>query len=240
MPKIINGEEFLTTEEVMAFWPASRNLFYKRIQPRLRAYHFEGKATPHYYKKTEVEALRSGQPIKRDPIVLSGILGDWTVYVRSLGFEAETKTISLEICSLPEEIRRTFHLSSERQFVRRSRMTLANGVPICQWSTYFPLELIGGEIFAEMQRDSSLDVLRRIREIHGLSVAWERDRYSARNASPEEQALLQLLTNEPVLVVQRACFSKDRTLTHISHMILIASWFAVEHEFPVREQVGEA
>ncbi len=242
--KVINGEEYLTIEEVMRLWPASRNLFYKRIKPRLRSYHFEGKATPHFYKKTEVLALRDGRPEQRDPILLSGLLGDWTIFLRSLGYQAETKTTTVEITNLPEEIRRTFRLPLDRQFVRRSRMTLANGIPICSWSSYYPLELVAGEIFAEMQRDPSLDVLKKIRELRAISPTWERDRYLARNASPEEQALMQLITNEPVLVVQRGCWTgKDKqTLTHISHMVLVASWFAVEHEFPLlwgREEGAE-
>jgi DNA-binding GntR family transcriptional regulator len=232
--KIVNGEEYLSTEEVLQLWPASRNLFYKRIKPRLRSYHFEGKATPHFYKKAEVLALREGRNVERDPILLSGLLGDWTIFLRSLGYQAETKTTSVEITHLPEEVSRSFRLPLDRQFVRRSRMTLANGIPICYWSTYYPLELVGGEILAEMQRDPSLDVMRRIRELKSLSPAWERDRYLARNASPKEQSLLQLVTNEPVLVVQRGCWTRDKqTLTHISLMILVASWFAIEHEFPL-------
>ncbi|WP_376793714.1 UTRA domain-containing protein [Thermogemmatispora sp.] len=233
--KVINGEEYLTIDEVLRLWPASRNLFYKRIKPRLRTYHFEGKATPRFYKKAEVLALRDGRLEQRDPILISGLLGDWTVFLRSLGYQAETKTISVEITDLPEEVARTFRLHSDQRFVRRTRMTLANGIPICFWSTYYPVELVG-EILAEIQRDPSLDVIKRIRELRSLSPAWERDRYLARNASPEEQALLQLVTNEPVLVVQRGCWtSKDKqTLTHISHMVLVASWFSVEHEFPLR------
>ncbi len=210
MPRIENGEEYLNGEEVMNFWPASKNLFYGSIQPRLQPYHFDGKKRPHYYKKSEVLALKSGKPVTRkEPITISGIFGDWTVYLRSLGYQADTRNYAIETTTLPEEASFTFHISAERQFVRRSRITLANGVPICVWST--------------------------IREVHGITVGWEKNRYTARNTTLEEQELLQLLTNEPVLIVQRGCWTSDRQiLTHISHMTLLSSWFAIEHDSSVK------
>lgn len=236
MPRIENGEEYLNGNEVMTIWPASRNLFYGSIQPRLQAYHFDGKKRPHYYKTSEVLALKSGKPnIRREPITISGIFSDWTVYLRSLGYQADTLTNAIKIVVLPEEASSTFHISPERQFVRRSRKTLANGVPICTWSTYYPLELVRGEILNTMEQDPTLDVVKCIKNAYGITVKWEKDRYTARSASLDEQQELQLLTNEPVLILQRACWTADRqTLTHISYMTLLGSWFAIEHDFPAK------
>ena len=236
MPRIENGEEYLNGEEVMSFWPASKNLFYGSIQPRLQPYHFDGKKRPHYYKKSEVLALKSGKPAaRREPITLYGIFGDWMVYLRSLGYQADTINRAIETATLPEEVSLTFHISTERPFVRRSRMTLANGVPICVWSTYYPLGLVEGDILAEMKQDPNLNVVERIKEVHGITVGWEKDRYTARNATLGEQETLQLLTNEPVLIVQRGCWTSDQQiLTHISHMTLLSSWFAIEHDSPVK------
>lgn len=235
MPRVENNEEYLNGEEVMSFWPASKNLFYGSIQPRLQSYHFDGKKRPHYYKKSEVLALKSGKPTAhREPITISGIFGDWTVHLRSLGYQADTHNQAIEMAILPEEVNYTFHISRERQFVRRSRLTLANGVPICVWSTYYPFELVEGEILSEMRQYAKLDVIKRIREVHGITVGWERNRYTARNATLDEQGLLQLVTNEPVLIVQRGCWTSDKQiLIHVSHMTLLSSWFAIEHDSSV-------
>jgi hypothetical protein len=229
------GELYLNGQEVMALWPASKKLFYDNIQPRLQTYHFDGRKKPHYYKESEVLALRSGKPlVQRNPIIISGIFGDWTIYLRGLGYRAETINFAIETVSLPEEVITTFQLPASRQFARRSRMTLANDVPICTWSTYYPLELVQEKILDEMRRDSTLDVVKRIKETHEVTVGWERNRYTARNSTLEEQELLKLLTNEPVLILQRACFTKDRRiLTHVSHMTLLGSWFAIEHDSSV-------
>ncbi|HEU5374939.1 MAG TPA: UTRA domain-containing protein, partial [Ktedonobacteraceae bacterium] len=196
---------------------------------------------PHYYKKSEVLALRSGEPLtQREPIIISGIFGDWTLHLRSRGYQAITTTQDIEQVTLPEEVRNTFHIPAERQFIRRSRMTLANGVPICTWSTYYPLELVQEKILDEMKRDSRLDIVKHIKEEHGIAPRWEKNRYTARSATLEEQETLKLLTNEPVLILQRGCWTDDRqTLTHVSHMTLLASWFAIEHDFPVSAKVWD-
>lgn len=234
--RIEQGEQYLNGNEVMELWPASRNLFYGSIQPRLQAYHFDGKKRPHYYKESEVWALRSGKAAThKELITISGIFGDWTIYLRSLGYQADTINQEIEITTLPEETSDTFHILKNRQFVKRSRKTLANGVPICTWATYYPLELIEGNILEQMKQEPKLDVIRKIREAHGIAVEWEKDRYTSRNATLEEQENLQLLTNEPVLILQRGCWNGDRQiLTHISHMTLLGSWFAIEHDFPVK------
>jgi hypothetical protein len=96
------------------------------------------------------------------------------------------------------------------------------------------LELVQEKILNEMKHDPTLNVVERIKETHGIAVEWERNRYTARNTTLEEQELLKLLTNEPVFILQRACFTKDRqTLTHVSHMTLLGSWFAIEHDSSV-------
>jgi hypothetical protein len=96
---------------------------------------------------------------------------------------------------------------------------------------YYPIGLVEGKIFGEMIEDPNLNVVTRIEEIHGMTVGWERSRYTARSATLQEQLSLKLLTNEPLLILQRACFTKDRqTLIHVSHMALLGSWFAIEHD----------
>ncbi len=241
MPRFENGKEFLNGDEVMEFWPASKNLFYGNIQPRLKSYHFDGKKRPHYYEKSEVLALKSGEPIiHREPITISGIFGDWTYHLRSRGYQATTIDKAIEQTTLPEEVKNTFHIPADRQFIKRSRMTLANGAPICTWSTYYPLELVEGTIFEEMKRDSTTNVVKRIQEEHGFIARWEKNRYTARSTTLEEQKTLELLTNEPVLILQRGCWTDDRQiLTHISHMTLLASWFAIEHDAPIATATWE-
>lgn len=233
MPKIIESEEYLNTDEVLAELGASKKRFYSNVKPQLKAYQFGGKKAP-WYKKREVLALKSGQVERTAPITISGILRDWTTHVRALGYQIDTKNREIEIVSLPDKVTAAFGIAPEQQFVKRSRISFVNRIPICIWTTYYPLELVKGDIHKEMKRDEETDVVRRMKEKHGLVIGWAKDRYSARAATMEEQVLLQLLRDDPVLVLQRVSYTRDKkTLVLYSHMTLLGSWFAPEHEYEV-------
>lgn len=136
--------------------------------------------------------------------------------------------------SLPDKVTAAFGIAPDQQFVKRSRISFVNRIPICIWTTYYPLELVKGDIYEEMKRDEDTDVVRRMKEKHGLVIGWAKDRYSARVANVEEQVLLQLLRDDPVLILQRVSSTRDKkTLLLYSHMTLLGSWFAPEHEYDV-------
>ncbi len=233
MPKIVENEEYLDTQEVLAELGASKKRFYSNVKPLLKAYQFGGRKAP-WYKKREVLALKSGQIERTAPITISGILRHWTTHVRALGYQIDTKNREIEIVTLPDKVTASFGIAPEQRFVKRSRISFVNRVPICIWTTYYPLALVEGEIHEEMKRDEETDVVRRIQEKQGLRIGWVKDRYTARLATTEEQELLQLLRDDPVLILQRVACSRDRkTLILYSHMTLLGSWFAPEHEYEV-------
>ncbi len=233
MSKIVESEEYLNTDEVMTELGASKKRFYSNVKPQLKVYQFGGKKAP-WYKKREVLALKSGQLERTAPITISGILQDWTTHVRALGYQIDTKNREIKIVQLPDKVTAAFGIASERQFVMRSRISFVNRVPICIWTTYYPLELVKGDILEEMKRDEETDVVKRIKEQHGIVIGWSKDRYTARTAITEEQELLQLLRDDPVLILQRVSYTRDKkTLVLYSHMTLLGSWFAPEHEYEV-------
>jgi DNA-binding GntR family transcriptional regulator len=106
----------------------------------------------------------------------------------------------------------TLKLPADKKFVKRSRMTRADGVPICVWDTYYPLVLVEGDILEEMKHGFEVDVVNRIREKHSIVVGIAKDKYSARTATFEEQELLQLLTNDPVLLLQRVSYTREKNM----------------------------
>jgi UTRA domain len=233
MSIFIEGNTYLDTQEVLSEIKVSKPVFYKNIRPLLQVHHFAGRRKP-YYKKADVQALKSGKPTRKANIVISGILADWTVYLRSLGFHAETIVRTLETVTLPQDAIEAFRLSPEQQFVRRSKMTLADGQPICAWDTYYPLDLVRGAIYEAMKADFAFDVVKSIKAVHGVVVEVARDRYTARLASLAEQELLQLRTNEPILQLQRASYTRGKNrLVLYSDMALLGSWFSPEMEYPV-------
>jgi hypothetical protein len=225
-------ETYLDTEETLALFRASKKLFYTSIQPQLRIYRFDGRRKP-WYRRRDVEALKSGQSEREAPIVISGIFKNWTEHVRSLGFQIDTKSREIVTTHLPDKAAAVFGIDPEREFVKRGRISFVDQVPICIWDTYYPLDLVGADLLASMKRDEETSVVTCLKE-RGLIIGWARDRYSARLANFEEQELLRLTRDEPVLILQRASHTRDKkTLILYSHMTLLGSWFAPEHEYKV-------
>lgn len=233
MSKTVEQLEYLDTQEVLTELEASKKLFYSNVKPRLRTYHFGAKRKP-YYLKSEVLALKVGKPVRKANIGISGIQRDWSTFLRSLGYHVETLVRTIEIAALPENAIANFKLPAQEKYVKRSKMTLADGIPICIWDTYYPLALVEPDILTDMKQDLTLDVVKHIQEQRNIVVGIAKDKYTARFASVEEQDLLQLLTYEPVLILQRASYTRDKkTLILFSDMVLLGSWFAPEHEYEV-------
>ncbi|GHO88240.1 UTRA domain-containing protein [Dictyobacter formicarum] len=172
--------------------------------------------------------------MRKGAVRLSNIQQNWMQDIIAMGYNARTENRGdVEITTLPEEAINAFHLPPAQQFAKRSRMTVVDNAPICIWSSYYPLSLVEGEILEEM-RQSSTDVVQRIKEKHGAIIRVVRERYTARATTPEEQTLLRLVTDDPVLILQRASYTQGKqSLVLFSDMVLLGSWFASEREYNV-------
>lgn len=229
MSIFVDNITYLDTDETRRELEVTKPTFYKNVQPVLQVYRFAGKRKP-YYKKADVLMLKRGQLVaKHPPIVISGILKNWTDYARSLGFQVDTIGREIDIVSTPEN---PFTLA-HGTFVRRSRISFVNQVPICIWETYYPLALVE-DFLEEMKADDEFSVVTAIKERRNLVVGWATERYTARLATTFEQELLQLLDAEPVLQLQRASYTWDKkTLILYSDMALLGAWFAPTLSYPV-------
>jgi UTRA domain len=233
MTRTVNGQDYINTQEVLSELGVSKKLFYGKIKRRLKAYYFDGRSTP-WYLKQDALALKEGRLPRMASIGISGIQRDWTTFLRSLGFRAETVNCTIELATLPEELARTFALDAEQPFIKRRRMTFANGAPICVWATYYPLALVGPDMFEKLKRQPGLDIVAYIKEQAGVVIGYGKDKYTARAATQYEQEVLQLVSNDPVLILQRASYTRDKqTLVLVSDMTLLGNWFAPEHEYQV-------
>jgi DNA-binding GntR family transcriptional regulator len=231
VPRTVEGEVFVTTSEAMEILHASRQRFYKNARPSLKAYRFSALKYP-WYKEQDIFDMRDGKLVRKGEIKISGILGDWTDFLRSLGYTAETIDRSIEVVTLPEEAVRTFGLPKDGKFVKRSKMTLANGTPICTWDTYYPVELVD-DFLDEMKSGTAGHVVERIKA-KGVVIGKAKDKYSARITTMEEQNLFHLVSDEAVLLLQRVSYTADkRVLVLYSDMVLLGTWFSPEHEYEV-------
>lgn len=233
MVKIVEGKEYLNTTEVMTEFSAPRKRFYDNIKPQLRTYHFDAKKSP-WYSKDEVIALKMGNPLRKASLTLAGgIQKDWTKYLVSQGYNATTVNNEIKIVSLPDEVVEAFGLSPDKQYIQRERMTLVDRVPICVWSTYYPVEFVG-DVLDQMKMGTVENIVEHIKDAHGVIIGYSKERYSARITTFEEQTLFQSLREEPVLILQRLSYTSDKSvLVLYSNMVLLGDWFTPEHDYVV-------
>jgi hypothetical protein len=234
MPKVVEDIEYLDSQEVMVEFDAPRKRFYSNIRPNLHPYTFDGKKKP-WYKKIDVLALKAGKPVRKGSIpLLGGIQQDWTASLRSLGYNAETLLDKTDhAATLPEDAVEAFRLPADQKFFKRTRSTRVNGKPICTWSSYYPLEFVG-DIIDKIEQGTISDIVKYIADVHHVVVGRATDKYTARITTFEEHTKFQLLNDEPVLILQRASYTRDKkTLVLYSDMVLLGSWFAPEHEYDV-------
>jgi DNA-binding GntR family transcriptional regulator len=234
MAKIVNNQRFLNGKETMALLGTSKQSFYDNARRHLKPYHFDAKRSP-WYSEAEVLHLKNGVAVRKGAIRLTNIQHNWMQDIIDMGYDARTENRGeVEIVPLPDDAITTFHLPPTQHYVRRSRMTLVDDAPICLWSSYYPLNLVEGEILDEMRRNVATDVVTRMKEVHGAIIRVSRERYTTRVTTPEEQALLRLVTDDPVLILQRASYTQEKqSLVVFSDMTLLGSWFASEREYEV-------
>lgn len=234
MSKTVDGEEYVNTKEAIAILGGSKKRFYSNVYRKLKDFHFNGLKTSWYLRR-DVLAIRDGREPGGALIDLAGgIQKDWTTYVRSLGYQADTlvRTITENI-ALPDELAMLFSIPSDRRFVKRSRITFVHQQPICMWDTYYPTELVAGNILTWMKQGSIDDIVKAIKDERGVIIGIAKDQYAARIATQEEQELLQLRDAIPVLILQRVSYTKDRkTLVLVQYMTLLGGFVPV-HEYEV-------
>lgn len=221
-------------KETMALLGTSKQSFYDNAKRHLKPYHFDAKRST-WYSKAEVLNLKNGVAVRKGAIRLSNIQQNWMQDISDMGYDARTENRGdIEIVSLLDDAITAFHLPPTQQFVRRSRMTLVDDAPICLWSSYYPLNIVEGEILEEMRRNVATDVVKRIKEVRGVIIRVSRERYTTRVTTPEEQALLRLVADDPVLILQRASYTQEKqSLVLYIDMTLLGSWFASEREYEV-------
>lgn len=227
MPKTVEGEEYLSTQEVRdTFDKASKKRFYDNIKPYLRVYHFDGRRLP-WYSKNEVLALKDGKPVRKASIAITGMFSNWTQHARSLGFSVQSVERERKVEHLPVGVAESFHVTTDEEFVRVSEMSWIEGQPVCAWVSWYPLALVH-EALPQILDGSLHDIIGYIADRHDIVIREVNDVYGARFATFEEMALLQLLNNEPLLILQRMARTEDQQIVVLyQDMQLLSNWFVV-------------
>jgi UTRA domain len=226
MVKVVGGQNYLSASEAAQVLGISIARFYTNARKYLRTYRFDAKKAA-WYNENQVLAMKEGKPVRKAAIAITGMFSNWTEHARSLGFNVESQDLETEVETLPQELKETFSVFTDEEFVRRTQMSFVDGVPICVWSTWYPTALVS-DVLSQIKDGSFHDVVGYLAS-QGYPVSEVSDVYSGRITTFDEQTRFQLLNDEPLLILQRMAKTKDRQIVVIfQDMQLLSSWFVVK------------
>lgn len=225
------GELYVDTNDAIAALKMSRQYFYTNVRDKLQPHHFDGRTKP-WYKDRDVRDLRDGKTVRKADVVIEGILKNWVASVREQGHTAEVfDRVSPRIVTIPEDVAGVFAEYSDREVVLRSRGGSIDGHPCCMWTTYYPIALVRGATLESMLRDSQTDTMALIQGQHGLAIHHAKDQVTSRLPTPNEQVTLEIVPDDPVLVLRRTSYSEDGKVMLFQEQVLVSAYFLMTYTY---------
>lgn len=172
---------------------------------------------------------------------IPGIVPRFDLYMKQLGMElVETSVGRPEVAPAPADVAQALGIAEGEPVVHRLRR---QGITVAHMrlaENFYPVALVDEDILQQMQQDKSFDTLSAIKEKHGKVVKGVHETVIARFPSQEEQDLLKVNRNTPVLDVRRTNRDEDGTAIMYNRIIFVASYFELVYDYNVpKEGRGE-
>ena len=164
---------------------------------------------------------------------IPGTTSHMDTYLKQLGLESVETTIGTPgIVPAPGDVAQVLGVSENTPVVRRLQRGGTTTAHYQLVESFYPVELAGGAILERLQRDTSLNVLAAIREAHGRRVQRVHEDVIGRFPSQQEQDLLKVVRNTPMLDAQRTYYAEDdTTVIMFSRVSMVASYFVLSYDY---------
>lgn len=98
--------------------------------------------------------------------------------------------------------------------------------------TFYSVDLISDSILEKVKEDGNFDVISAIKQEYGKAINFVRDDIIARFPTQDEQELLRIVRNAPVLEVNSVSYADDRTVALVYHRsVLVANYFVFSYGY---------
>jgi DNA-binding GntR family transcriptional regulator len=177
---------------------------------------------------------RAGVFVSKPRTRIPGITARFDLYLQEQGLTpVETNIDEPAVVSAPSEVARVFGIAEGAPVVRRMRLQGTATIPYRLAENFYPIDLVGGSILEQMQKDARFDVLLAIKEAHSKVIKRVHEDVIGRLPTSQEQELLKIVRNAPVLEVQRTNFAEDDDTTVImfNRIIFVASHFVLSYDY---------
>jgi GntR family transcriptional regulator len=177
---------------------------------------------------------RAGVFVSKPRTRIPGITARFDLYLQEQGLApVEANIDEPAVVSAPSEVARVLGIAEGVPVVRRMRLQGTATTPYRLAENFYPIDLAGGSILEQMQKDARFDVLLAIKEAHGKVIKHVHEDVIGRLPTSQEQELLKIVRNAPVLEVQRTNFAEDddTTVMMFNRIIFVASHFVLSYDY---------
>lgn len=165
---------------------------------------------------------------------IPGIVPRFDLYIKELGMEpVETNVVKPEVVPAPADVARALGVAEGASVVHRLRRQGTTVAHMRLAENFYPVALVDDYILGQMQKDERFDVLLAIKDKYGKSVKRVHETVVSRFPSEEEQELLKINRNTPVLDVRRINSDADGTAIMYNCITFVASYFELIYDYDV-------
>jgi len=165
---------------------------------------------------------------------IPGIVPRFDLYIKELGMEPmETNVVKPEVVPAPLDVATALGVAEGAPVVHRMRRQGTTVSPMRLAENFYPVALVDEYLLGQMQEDERLDVLLAIKNKYSKVVKHVRETVVARFPSEEEQDLLKITRNTPVLDVRRTNSDEDGTVIMYNRITFVASYFELTYDYDV-------
>jgi DNA-binding GntR family transcriptional regulator len=185
---------------------------------------------------------RAGVFVNKPRTRIPGITARFDLYLQEQGLTPrETNIDEPALVSAPSEVAKVFGIAEGAPVVRRMRLQGTATIPYRLAENFYPVELAGGSILEQMRKDARFDVLHAIKETYGKVIKHVHEDVIGRLPTSQEQELLKIVRNAPVLEVQRTNYAedKDETVMMFNRIVFVASLFVLSYDYTTALWAGK-
>ncbi len=176
---------------------------------------------------------RAGVFVSKPRTRIPGITARFDLYLKEHGLTpVETNLEEPAMVAAPTYVSKAMGIQEGKSVIRRIRRqgTTSDYYRIAE--NFYPVTLVREDMLERMRKDESMDVLLAIKDAHGLFIKYIHEEVIGRLPTTEEQSLLGLVRNAPVLEVLRTNYSEDKhTVIMFNKIIFVASYFLLDYNY---------
>ncbi|EFH79634.1 GntR family transcriptional regulator [Ktedonobacter racemifer] len=199
-----------------------------------------GRAILHLRAMGLVEAQPKGRHVLVGMLNLKlpGVTSSFDRYLTEQGLTPEMANVGTpEVISLEGSQAARFRLPAGTQAIKRLRLQGAKRQNHLSWyrlaETYYLRELVRDEWLEAIRQHPKFVLIDAIKEATGKQITHAHSELITRFPNPDEQSLLEITFQTPVVEHYRMCYADDDTLIMFNRIVAVANKFTFEFDYPI-------